>query len=306
MLVDAHTHVFPPSIAAARTAYQERDDWFGQLYASPSARIASADDLRHSMDRSGFDYAVIASFGWRDAQIGRACADYMLDAARASNGKLLALAYIQPTAAGDAARQLERDLADGFVGVGELMPDGQGFSLDDHELLTPVLSVAADAGVPVLVHVSEPVGHRYPGKGTVAVAAMWRLARAFPRVRFIAAHWGGGLPFYELMPDVQLDLANVWYDSAATAYLYQPRVFSTCLEIVGADRVLFASDFPVLRQGPLLRAVRGLALPDEVTARLLGENAAALFGVQPESGASRATAPADASSPPSGRAVQRG
>jgi len=279
VLIDAHTHIFPPEVAEQKHNHLERDGWFGQLYRAPRAVLASAQDLLRSMDRNGVDVSVAVSFGWRDARIGRLCAEYMLAASVASSGRILPLAYVQPADGMTAVKQLERDLAGGFRGVGELMPDGQGFSLDDHELLAPLLHLATEANAPVLVHVSEPVGHQYPGKGNVSVAAMWRLARTFPDVCFIAAHWGGGLLFYELMPEVHDDLKHVWYDTAATSYLYHPRIFRAALDLVDQQKLLFASDYPILRQGPLLRSIRALDVAEDAIAGILGGHAAALFNV---------------------------
>ncbi len=277
MLIDSHTHCFPPDIAKNRYHYVDIDPWFGELYRTPDVKIATVPDLLRSMDRSGIDVSVAVSFGWRDPSIGAQCAEYVLHEAQASDRRVLPLAYVQPSLGTRAAKQLERDLARGYVGVGELMPNGQGFLLDEHETLAPVLNVAAEAQVPVLIHVSEPVGHVYPGKGTVGVAAMWNLAMAFPLVRFIAAHWGGGLVFYELMPEAKHVLGNVWYDCAATSLLYRPSIFGTALQACDASKLLFASDYPVLQQRKLINTVRELGLPAESLKGLLGENARSLY-----------------------------
>lgn len=277
MIVDAHTHIFPPEVAAERGRFVASDRWFGHLYASPRARIATGESLLAAMDRAGVAFAVAASFGWRDASTGFACTDYMLAERARSGGRILPLAYVQPSLGAAGVRRLGRDLASGCAGIGELMPAGQGFDLDDHALLAPYLDVAAEAQVPVMVHVSEPVGHTYPGKADVAVASMWRLAKTFPRVRFIAAHWGGGLPFYELMPEVRADLANVWYDTAATSFLYDVRIFRTVVDLAGADRVLFASDYPLLRYRRLMPTIEQAGLSPDELARVMGGNAVKLF-----------------------------
>jgi uncharacterized protein len=133
---------------------------------------------------------------------------------------------------------------------------------------------------PLIVHVSEPVGHRYPGKGDVSPIAAWRLAARHPRLRIVFAHWGGGLPYFELMPEVRAALANTYYDSAATTYLYDFRIFQVTAELIGAERVLFATDYPLLRQGPFLDRVRALNLDESDLRRILGENAARLLGVE--------------------------
>src|SRR5947199_68154 len=55
----------------------------------------------------------------------------------------------------------------------------------------------------LLFHASEPVGHVYPGKRGGEPGSLYRFIAANPDVRIICAHWGGGLPFYALMPEVR-------------------------------------------------------------------------------------------------------
>lgn len=261
-IIDAHTHIFPPEVAASRQQFQQRDPWFASLYGGPSVRIATAEDLIRSMDRSGVGTSVVLAFGWRDAGLGRMHNDYLLDACRRYPGRLTPFAYVSPDTA-------EPDL-DHFFGIGEWMPEGQGFDLDEHQRLAGQLGAARERRIPVLSHVSEPVGHVYPGKSHVAPEQFWRLARAFPENRFIAAHWGGGLPFYELMPEVRLDLRNVQYDTAAGRLLYVPSIVPLALRLLGPGKVLWGSDFPVLSQRLDLRTIAQLDLDAEARAQLLG------------------------------------
>jgi predicted TIM-barrel fold metal-dependent hydrolase len=133
----------------------------------------------------------------------------------------------------------------------------------------------------VLLHASEPVGHHYPGKGTATPDKLLEFLRAFPHLRVVAAHWGGGLPFYELMPEVERLCANVVYDCGASTYLYRPAIFRTVLDLVGAERVLFGSDFPVLKMDRFLQRVRALHWADVAEHDLvLGGNARRVFGIE--------------------------
>jgi predicted TIM-barrel fold metal-dependent hydrolase len=131
----------------------------------------------------------------------------------------------------------------------------------------------------VLSHCSEPVGHCYPGKGNVSVQDVVAFLTAFPDIRFIAAHWGGGLPFYALMPEIQRLTAHVWYDTAATIYLYRDTIFPTVAQIVGADRILFASDYSLLRQKRVINHIRRTALSGEQQQLILGKNAEQLLSL---------------------------
>jgi predicted TIM-barrel fold metal-dependent hydrolase len=128
--------------------------------------------------------------------------------------------------------------------------------------------------------VSEPVGHRYPGKGTVTPEQPCGFAHAFPTALLVCAHWGGGLPFYALMPEVGSALSNTYYDTAATQYLYRPDVFQVVAGIVGEQHLLFGSDFPLIGQRRALDHVRSAGLPPQIEAALLGGNAARLLGME--------------------------
>src|SRR6266705_1364832 len=53
MLIDFHTHIFPPDVCKHRERYCARDSWFASLYSNPHTRLATAEDLIAEMDISG-------------------------------------------------------------------------------------------------------------------------------------------------------------------------------------------------------------------------------------------------------------
>ena len=139
--------------------------------------------------------------------------------------------------------------------------------------------MATTLDFPIMAHVSEPVGHDYPGKGTATPPRILAFLEQHPDLRFVAAHWGGGLPFYEMMPEVGMALRNVTYDTAASTYLYRPEIFDIVTRITGPDRVLWGSDYPVLGQRRFLRKARSIL--DDATARaVVGANAARVYGLR--------------------------
>lgn len=282
-VVDAHTHIFTPEVVAGRAAYAGRDLWFEHLYAGPRALLITAGELLASMDAAGIAQSVVCGFPWHDLGICREHNDYMAEVAVGSGGRLAWLGTVPPALGPPAAVEAERCFALGAVGLGELNADAQHFDLTEPAPLAPVVAVCEAADRPLMLHATEPVGHLYPGKGTATPDRLVRFLLAFPGLRVVAAHWGGGLPFYELMPEVAAAAARVAYDSAATTYLYRPQVFRAVLDVVGPQRVMFGSDFPVLRQDRLLRKVReasGLR-PDEAPL-VLGGTARRVYGL-PES-----------------------
>jgi len=279
MLIDFHTHLFPPEICKYRERYCARDHWFNKLYANPQVEMASAENLVAEMDASGVDASVTFSFGWTDVGLIEETNNYVIDAMRHYPKRIYGMAVLQPTLGVRAVRELERCAKAGMIGLGELMPHGQGYKLSDITLLTPVMEVVRQYQLLVLSHCSEPIGHAYPGKGDVSLQDIVTFLTAFPDVRFVAAHWGGGLPFYTLMPEIQRITANVWYDTAATVYLYRQNIFPVAANLVGADRILFASDYGLLRQRRVIDHIVQSGLDEGALKKVLGENAQCLLGL---------------------------
>jgi predicted TIM-barrel fold metal-dependent hydrolase len=279
MLIDFHTHLFPPEICKYRERYCARDHWFNKLYANPQVGMASAENLVAEMDASGVDASVTFSFGWTDVGLIEETNNYVIDAMRHYPKRIYGMAVLQPTLGVRAVRELERCAKAGMIGLGELMPHGQGYKLSDITLLTPVMEVVRQYQLLVLSHCSEPIGHAYPGKGDVSLQDIVTFLTAFPDVRFVAAHWGGGLPFYTLMPEIQRITANVWYDTAATVYLYRQNIFPVAANLVGADRILFASDYGLLRQRRVIDHIVQSGLDEGALKKVLGENAQCLLGL---------------------------
>lgn len=280
MIVDFHTHIFPPDVIENRERYLAQDSTFRELYASPKAKLASAGDLPRSMDEGAIDLSVALGFAWADAGTCREHNDYLLEAGRQSGGRIVPFCTL-PLAAGAAAIEAEmrRCVAGGARGFGELRPENLGFDLTDEDGRR-LGHVAAELGAVLLFHASEPVGHHYPGKRGLALGPLYEFILENPDVRVVAAHFGGGLPFYALMPEVKLALQNVLFDTAASSLLYSPDVYRAVAELAGPERLLFGSDFPLLSQARSRARVEEFGLAGNPRELILGGNASRLLGLE--------------------------
>jgi hypothetical protein len=176
-----------------------------------------------------------------------------------------------------SAKELEWALGCGARGVGEIGFYQHEMTIEDIHRMRPVLSSMERQALPLLLHTNETLGHPYPGKGQTPVERFYELIALFPRLTVILAHWGGGLPFYELMPEVAKVMANVYYDTAASPFLYSNRIYAIASEIVGAKRILFGTDFPLLSPRRYYREMETSGLSEEDRQKILGLNARALL-----------------------------
>jgi len=277
-IVDAHVHIFPPDINARRDLYHARDSWFSMLYEDPRLLLASADDLVSSMDTAGIAVSIACGFPWADPGLCREHNEWMAEACSAYPDRLAFLGIVAPQSA-SAVADAERAFQLGAVGLGELNADAQGFDLREPGTVADVMRLCHDRGKPVMLHTTEPVGHDYPGKGSATPEQVVTWLGAYSSQPIVLAHWGGGLPFYELMPEVRAVTHFVSYDSAATTYLYNHEVFPRVVSLVGATRVLFASDYPILRQDRLVRRVPRVVDDPETLHLVYGANADRIYGL---------------------------
>lgn len=279
LIVDAHTHIFPEELCRDRETLFDRDAWFHALYVNRKASLVAGEHLLTSMHDASIDHAVICGFPWKDPVLCMEHNVYMATVAANAPSRVSWLGVVSPLDPHcvEAARWC---FEHGAVGLGELNADAQDFDLRNSRQLAGLVDICLGASRPLMLHASEPIGHNYPGKGSSTPEKLLDFVADAPDLTVIAAHWGGGLPFYELMPEVARIARNVVYDSAASTYLYDFRVFRAVIDVAGMDRVLFGSDYPLLRQARFLERVLGIAWKSEEEQRMvLGENAARLFNL---------------------------
>src|SRR4051812_17071161 len=128
VIVDIHTHIFPPEVAANRDAYLAADATFRELYGDPKARIATATGLRSSMAEAGIELSVALGFAWANAMTVELHNDYILREAAAVHGYIVPFCSLPLASTDDAIeREMRRCAEAGARGFGELRPDNLRF-----------------------------------------------------------------------------------------------------------------------------------------------------------------------------------
>lgn len=279
MIIDFHTHIFSPRIKQDRDKYIARDPIFALLYSDKKAKLAMADELIASMDRDGVDISVILNIGWTTHELCVETNDYIMESIARYPKRLIGFGMVQLRSLESAVDEIERCTKGGIRGIGELRPDIQLLDLGSEEVMKPFIEVMVKHNLILLTHASEPVGHEYPGKGAVTPEKLYPLITDYPNLTKVCAHWGGGLPFYALMPEVKKAVSNVFFDTAASPFLYTSQIYHQVIQLVGADKILFGSDYPLLTQSRLLKEIKSLGLPEESERLILSGNARRLLGI---------------------------
>jgi uncharacterized protein len=295
MLIDAHIHYTPPSMAENLGEFAEQEPYWG-LLISPDPKNhtlqgwATPERMIADMDRAGVDKVMLLGAYRQSLENSITTNNETLDIMHRYPDRVIGFAVVQPEPVGDALDEIKRCVDAGMQGIGELNPYGQGITFEDPKFLR-IVEACIEHDLPLNLHVSEEIGHFYLGKSTTPLRHYYQLALRYPELKLILAHWGGGLLFYEIMSEVRQNLTNVWYDTAASPLLYPTqKIFSLALQMIDHKKIMYGSDYPLLicpkKQDapdflPFLSEIADIDLPLDVRNDIMGDNAARLLGLQP-------------------------
>lgn len=273
-VIDAHTHMFPSEIIKDRVRIAEKDRGFQLLYGPPSSKMVDSSGLRDYLNREGISRAFVVGFPFQDPGLLTLSNDYLLELAQ-TDGRIVPFVMVDVGDDKRAISELERCIEKGARGLGEVALYTQGFSKTERERLGLLVKPLEEADLALMVHVNEQVGHRYSGKSRIDLAEVAALVEAHPRLKVILCHLGGGLCFYEFMPEIKKSFANVRYDIAAIPFLYGKEVYRYIASYL-PEKVLFGSDYPLLPASRYLPEIQ--KLEREVQLRILWSNAEEFLG----------------------------
>lgn len=187
------------------------------------------------------------------------------EAARASQGRLLAYAVANPWF-GTEALHLLRTARDGGAVALCVDPVLQGFDLHDG-LLVPLLELVQQWGWPVYVRTGTPP--------TALPLPLASLARQFPGIQFVMGRSGATDFWIDAAPalchagNLYADTSYAHWDTLLGAFAANP--------LIGPQRIVFSTDSPYTVPGAELRRARDWPVSDEVRRQILGATMSALL-----------------------------
>lgn len=274
VIIDAHTHIFPKSIRENRERFFPSESAFELLYDSPESRLSGARAIIDNMDEQGVDKSVIFGFPWKRAATFKMHNDYILEAVGRFPERLIGFGCFDPLS-DEATPEADRCITSGLSGIGELALYQNGLTEAVLARLAPMMGMLLERGLPVLFHTNEPIGHMYPGKAEMTLRQIDGFVRTFPENTIILAHWGGGIFFYHLLKkEIKAHLTNVYFDTAASPFLYDATIYRVASELLGPHKVLFGSDYPLLNPKRYFSEIEDSGLSGRDIQGVCGLNAA--------------------------------
>jgi uncharacterized protein len=191
----------------------------------PDGRKATAEEIIGGLDQARVQRGMV--FAMHEPDGYSAANDAVLEAAAASDGRLVPLARIAPNDPG-AVAEAERCLAAGAAGF-KLHPRSDAFGLP-HPVVDEVVALAHERRAPVLFHAGRGIPHL--GEAVVD------LARRYHGARLILAH--AGISDLGWIAEDAAKLDNLFFDTAWWNVADQLHLYAT----IPPGHILYASDMP--------------------------------------------------------------
>ncbi len=158
-----------------------------------------------------------------------------------------------------AANEVRRCLKEGLSGIGELAFYESGIDETALDKLAPLFEICLENDFPALIHTNEPVGHTYPGKTPNTMSQVYTLVKRFPENKIVLAHWGGGIFLYNILKkEVKQSLKNVYFDTAASPFLYDSEIYRLAIKLAGQEKMA-TSHMIIMTSGLIMP---GLVIPN--------------------------------------------
>lgn len=273
-----HVHVTPPDIIRDYIKIGQRESYFDILSQSKNNKFAGADQIVRHMKEVGIDKSVIFGFSFQDMGLCQYVNDYVIEQVQKYPDELVGFIAVVPNHP-KVTDEIERCVKSGLKGIGELFPAGQKFDISSLKDTSAMAEAAKYYHIPIIVHTNEPIGHDYVGKTNTPLKDLEAFVNHHPELKIVLAHWGGGIFMYEMMKEVRERFKNVYYDNAATVFLYDTKIYHIIKEMGLMDKIVFGSDYPLLSPKRYEKGILESGLDEKDVQKLMGLNAMRLLGM---------------------------
>lgn len=259
-IIDFHVHVFGEKVA--KKALRATADHY---LVPPEAEEGDLGALYDSISGFPIEKMVVHSTATKVSQVV-AINDFI---AGLTDSRFVKFGTMHPDFE-DIEGEMRRMRAIGICGL-KLHSDFQAFNLDDKKAY-PMYEAAGECGFPVLFHVGdERLDFSHPRR-------LKAVAKDFPKLRIIAAHLGGRDCWEDSVENLG-GCPNVWVDTSSAIGKLGAREAGRIIHEYGADRVLFATDFPMASHRMEIGRFMYVPMSDADRQKIFYDNAARLLNL---------------------------
>jgi len=248
MIIDAHTHCYPKEVLESPRTWADNggENHWAELVA-PAGRKSiqgwsTPEGMLQQMDLAGVNKAVLLGWYWENEKTCRWHNEVIATWLAQAPDRLIGFAAIHSSR--NVTSQLQAAEALGMQGVGELHTGVQNFTADSPGW-RELANWCSDRNWPVNLHATNASGPDHPMSVKTPLNDFIQMAKTWPDLKLILAHWGGGLFLKEFDPDIRNTLKNVYYDTSATPLMYDLSIFRAAIDLLGARKILYGSDYPL-------------------------------------------------------------
>ncbi len=259
-VIDAHCHIYPDKIASAAVSATDR------FYGVTSAFDGSISALLSQCESEGVDRAVVQSVATTAKQVS-SINRFIADAVSKNSDKLIGLGTLYPD-----SDMIEENVAEiielGLLGV-KLHPDIQKFKIDDYRCLK-IYELCEKNNLPILMHTGD---YRYDYSNPNRLKP---ILETYTDLVIVGAHLGGWSIWEEATRELS-GFENFYVDTSSSIPFSDIETCKKCIEAYGADKVLFATDYPMGKQSFELNALFSMGFSDEDMQKILSKNAEKVY-----------------------------
>lgn len=261
-IIDAHCHIYPDKIA------EKASKATGTFYDIECKCDGKVSTMLCEGERAGITHYIIQSVATTPAQVP-SINSFIAEEVKKSNGLMTGLGTMHPDCE-DKEKEIENILELGLKGV-KLHPDIQGFKIDDYRMLK-IYELCEKNNLVVLMHTGD---NRYDMSNT---NRMLPIVEIYENLKIIGAHFGGWSIWDEACK-ILANHNNFYVDCSSSLYALSPEQATDIINIYGADKVLFGTDYPMWTPSEELKRFSKLNLTEEQKDAILHKNAEKLFNI---------------------------
>lgn len=261
-IVDSHCHIYPEKIAERAVKS------IGQFYNIPMSNGGTVSDMIKAEREAGVTHCIVFSVATKVAQV-ESINRFIAQEVEKSNGFMTGLGTLHPDSP-DLESDIEFLLELGLKGV-KLHPDIQGFKIDDYRCLK-IYELCEKKGIPVLLHTGD---NRYDFSNPNRIKP---ILDTYTDLIVIGAHLGGWSMWDKAVEELK-EYKNFYVDCSSSLYAITPEKATEVIRTYGAERVMFATDYPMWSPKDELQRFNRLDLTKEEKEQILYKTASCLFGL---------------------------